>query len=367
MRYALIIAGGSGTRLWPMSRKVLPKQLIKFINGKSLLELSVERLKQFLPEEQIYICAGEGMKQAVLDGIEGFSEERFIAEPCGRDTLNAVALGTAVLGRNDPDAVVGIFTADHVIEPVDEFAKVVERGYEIAEAGEKRLVTFGVKPTYPATGYGYLQLGDQLEGVEGWVVDKFREKPELEKAEEYVLAGAEKYLWNSGMFVWRASALLGCVEKYEPENYVGIKRVVDSWDSWDRERVLNEVYPQLKRISVDYAVMEPASRDDEMEVAATGMPIQWLDVGSWPSFKATLEEDEDGDKNVACGCKAVMLGSKRTMVVSDEPAHLVAVVGCEDLIVIHTKNSTLVCHKDHAEAIKQVHQKVGEEHGEDYL
>ena len=365
MRYALIIAGGSGTRLWPMSRKEMPKQLIPFIDGKSLLALSVERLKKVLPEEQIYICAGEGMKDAVLQGVKGFSEERFISEPCGRDTLNAVALGTGVLGAKDPEAVVGIFTADHVIEPVDEFAKVVQRGFEIAEGADNRLVTFGVKPTYPATGYGYLELGDELAGEGGWEVNQFKEKPDLDTATQYVLAGAEKYLWNSGMFVWKAKTLMDCVKRYTPENYKGIKQVVESWHTPQREAVLGEVYPELPKISVDYAVMEKAGADETVTVAATGMPVQWLDVGSWPSFKGVCEVDEQ--ENAVSGCKSVLMDAKGTLVVSEQPEHLVAVLGCEDLIVIHTEKSTLVCRKDDAERIKQVHAEVGEKHGDHYL
>ncbi|QQE10179.1 mannose-1-phosphate guanylyltransferase [Planctomycetota bacterium] len=366
MRYALIIAGGSGTRLWPMSRKHMPKQLIPFIDGKSLLELSVERLKKVLPEQQIYICAGAGMKDAVLSGLPGFSEEQFISEPCGRDTLNAVALGTGVLEAKDPDAVVGIFTADHVIEPVEEFAKVVERGFEIAEGADNRLVTFGVKPTHPATGYGYLELGQSLsDGTEGWVVDNFKEKPDQTTAEQYVLAGAEKYLWNSGMFVWKASTLMDCVKRYVPENYVEMQAVIKSWHTPDRDTVLNEIYPNLPKISVDYAIMEPASSDPEIEVAATGMPIQWLDVGSWPSFKSVCDDDDAG--NSVSGCKSILVDSKGSLIVSEQPEHLVAVLGCEDLIVIHTEKATLVCHKNDAERIKHVHGIVSEQMDGDYI
>ena len=349
-----------------MSTKKQPKQLIPLIEGKSLLEIAVTRLSGLVEESRIVICAGEGMKGAVLGGVPGMTEKRFISEPMGRDTLNAVALGTGVLGKLDPEAVVGIFTADHLIEPVDEFVKVVEQGYQLAEQRDDLLVTFGVAPTHAATGYGYLELGESVaEDAMAKRVVRFKEKPNEATAEQYFEAGAEKYLWNAGMFVWQAKTLMGCVEKFCPENYAEISRVIADWGTAKQQATLNEVYPTLKKISVDYAVMEPASVDDCYGVASVPMPIDWLDVGSWPSLKKTLESDAVG--NAAAGCKTMHLGSKNVMTVSDDPGHLITTIGCDDLIVIHTGKSTLVCHKDQAEQIKQLHAEVGEAHGEEYL
>lgn len=371
MRYALIIAGGSGTRLWPMSTKELPKQLIPFVGsddegegGRSLLQIAMERLEGMLPAEQIYVCAGESTKQVMLDKLPGLTEDRFISEPMGRDTLNAVGLGCSVLQHKDPDATVAIFTADHIIEPVDDLLKIVDQGFKLAEANAQTLVTFGIAPTHAATGYGYLQLGDSIDGG-AFVVDQFKEKPAADVADDYFAAGAEKFLWNSGMFVWQASAVMGCIKNYAPENFEKLDDLGKNWDTPERDAKLAEVYPTLKKVSVDYAVMEPASADADMTVAAVPMPLSWLDVGSWPSFADTLEKDEHG--NAASGGKTVHVESQNILAATSDPKHLITTLGCEDLIVIHTKESTLVCHKDHAEKIKALHGLVGEKIGQEYL
>ena len=366
MRYALIIAGGSGTRLWPMSTRDTPKQLIPFIDGRSLLQLAVERLERVLPAERIYICAGAAHRQAILDHLPQLAPERFIAEPEGRDTLNAVGLGTGVLGRDDPDAVVGIFTADHLIEPHDTFAENVARGYALAERQPHTLVTFGIEPTHAATGYGYLQLGAPVEGDAAALrVDRFKEKPDAETARQYYDAGPKRYLWNSGMFVWHAGTLMRCIERFTPENHTGLQRCIDAWGGAAQDRTLHEVYPTLKKISVDYAVMEPASDDSQVNVAAVPMPVRWLDVGSWTSFAQT--RPDDGAGNRAAGCQTVMLDTRNTLAASNDDGHLIATIGVEDLIVIHTKKATLVCRADQAERIKEMHKQVGEQIGDEWL
>ncbi len=365
MRYALIIAGGSGTRLWPMSTQQLPKQLIPFINGRSLLQIAMDRLEGLTPDDRIFVCAGESTREVMLDRLPRLAPERFIAEPVGRDTLNAVALGTGVIGRDDPDAVVAVFTADHIIEPVDSFQKVVEQGYEAAERDDPTLVTFGVTPTHAATGYGYLQLGGPLAGSPASIVERFQEKPDRETARAYLDAGPRQYLWNSGMFVWKTSTLMDCVERYTPENHQALRQVIAAWDTPERDAELASVYPGLKKISVDYAVMEPASQDPSVAVAAVPMPLTWLDVGSWPSFAQTCTKDAAG--NATSGCKHVMMDTRNTLIASDDPEHLITTIGCEDLVIIHTAHSTLVCRADQAEHIKKLHAEVAQRHGAAHL
>ncbi len=365
MRYALIIAGGSGTRLWPMSTRELPKQLIPFIEGRSLLEIAMSRLKGLIPDEQIFVCAGESHRQAMLDRLPGLSADRFIGEPCGRDTLNAVGLGSALLGREDENAIVAVFTADHLIQPEDKFREIVDIGYRLAEEQPHTLVTFGINPTHPATGYGYLELGKPTPCGKARVVSQFKEKPDLDTATQYLKAGPEKYLWNSGMFVWRSSALMDCIRRFCPDNYLGISEIVDAWDSDRRTETINRIYPTLNKISVDYAVMEPASRDHRARVLAVPMPLNWLDVGSWPSYAKTLSPDEAG--NTVSGCRSVLMDSRNCLAVSSDPDHLITTIGCDDLVIIHTPGATLVCKADQAERIKELHKQVGEKYGEDLL
>lgn len=368
----MIMAGGSGTRLWPMSVKSLPKQLIPFIDdgkgdasgGKSLLQIAMDRLEGFLPDEQLYVCAGDSTRDVMLDKLAKLTPERFIGEPIGRDTLNAVGLTAAVLHKVDPDAVFAVFTADHIIEPVGEFQEIVNAGFELAERDEPTLVTFGIAPTHAATGYGYLQLGDPLQG-EASVVSEFKEKPKQAVAEQYHHAGPSQYLWNSGMFVWKASAVMAAIEKFAPENHATLTELGQAWGTPDYHRKIADLYPKLPKISVDFAIMEPASTDPGFTVAAVPMPLKWLDVGSWPSFAETLAPDASG--NCCSGTQAVNLDSKNVLIAGDDPDHVVATLGCEDLIVIHTKDATLVCPRDQAERIKELHKAVGEQAGEAYL
>jgi len=345
-----------------MSRASLPKQLIPFINGKSLLQLAFDRLEGLVPAENRYICAGQGHADVICNSLS-LPREQFLGEPIGRDTLNAVGYSAAVIAKRDPEAVIAVFTADHIIEPVDQFLKIVDHGFRIAEAQPNSLVTFGIAPTQAATGYGYLQLGEAIDDS-ARVVKQFKEKPALAVAEEYFAAGPERYLWNSGMFVWRASTLMDCIRRYEPSNFDGIARIADAWNTSERDAVLNATFPTLKKISVDFAVMEPASRDPQVRVAAVPMPLQWLDVGSWPMFAETCAKDENGNAAAAC---ALLLNSRGTLAASNDPNHLIATIGCDDLIIIHTPDATLVCHKDHAESIKELHRQVGERFGKEMI
>lgn len=363
MRYAMIMAGGSGTRLWPMSRADLPKQLIPFLDGKSLLRIAFDRFDGFLPADRRYICAGEKHREAVLAAVPGLNEWRFLGEPTGRDTLNAVGFAAAVLAEQDPDAVIGVFTADHIIEPVPEFQRIIDAGFALVEKYPNTLATFGIAPTGPATGYGYLELGDSIDGVAS-VVRRFREKPPIDAAEEYFRLGPTRYLWNSGMFVWRASTLLDCIRRYEPAVHAGLMKIAKAWNTPRRGATLAEVYPTLKKTSVDFGVMEPASVDPAVRVAAIPMPLDWLDVGSWPSFAETRPRDENG--NALGAAKHLLIDSADCLVASDDPDHLIATIGCRDLIVIHSGNATLVCRADVAEQIKQLQQQVVARFGSRY-
>ncbi len=363
MRYALIMAGGSGTRLWPMSHRTQPKQLIPFINGKSLISVAYDRLEGLVPRENRFICAGEIHRELIQKSLE-LADDRFIGEPVGRDTLNALGYSAAILQKEDPDAVMAVFTSDHLIEPVEKFLAIVEKGYRTAEKNKETLVTFGVTPTMAETGFGYLELGPPVN-EDVYLVSRFREKPDKATAESFFAQGPSSYLWNSGMFVWHAKTFLDCVKKYEPEIWKDLMDISKSWKTPAFKETRDRIFPGLRKISVDFAVMEPASADPDYSVAAIPMPLTWLDIGSWPAYGETCPTDDSGNQLGAE--KTALLDSRNTLVASSDDEHLITAIGCEEMIIIHTPGATLVCPKSKAQEIKKLHGLVSDNFKGEYL
>jgi mannose-1-phosphate guanylyltransferase len=363
MEYAMIMAGGSGTRLWPMSRVNKPKQLIPFINGKSLLQLAWERLNGLFPPENRFICANNQHADIICSTLN-IPKKQFIGEPVGRDTVNAIGLTTAIISKIDPTATIAVFTADHIIEPIKPFQETVAMALNYAKQNPSALVTFGIVPTAPITGYGYIQLGKQINH-KTFIVEHFKEKPNKDLAQSYFDAGPTKYLWNSGMFVWQAQTLLDCLKRYANTNYQGITQIANAWFSDAKDKILNQIFPTLPKTSVDYAIMEPASKDPNVQVATITLDVSWLDVGSWPAFAKTCTTD--GQNNSVYSNLFESLNTKNCIVVSDSQDHLIATIGCENLIIIHTSDATLVCSKNDAESIKELTKVLAQKFGHKFI
>jgi mannose-1-phosphate guanylyltransferase len=366
MEYGVIMAGGAGTRLWPLSRGNMPKQLLPVVQGKSLLQLSYERLRGILPPERIYVCTGAQYGQAVLENLPALPPENLLGEPQGRDTANAVGFSAAVLHQKDPDAVMAVVTADHVIEPVDIFQQALRTAFDVTASQPRALVTFGIIPTHGHTGLGYIHRGDalRLPGVSGaYKVQAFREKPDKPTADRYVESG--RYYWNSGMFVWRGDTVLGELAAHLPDSYAGLQKIGAAWGTPQQDAVLNEVYPKLQKISIDYAVMEPASQGKgKAEVIVVEMPVQWLDVGSWPALAETLRMDEHDNATDCSTC--VFLDSDNNIVVNQTKDHLVSLIGVSDMIIVHTPDATLICPKSEAQRVKELVGRVNEKFGRQF-
>jgi mannose-1-phosphate guanylyltransferase len=364
MQYGVIMAGGAGTRLWPLSRGDTPKQLLPVVNGKSLLQLSFDRLRGILPANQIYVCTGEAHRAKIQANLPELLPENLLGEPQGRDTANAVGFPAAILKKRDPSAVFAIVTADHVIEPIDVFQSSLRKAFDVVEKQPSALVTFGIVPNFGHTGLGYIQRGEAIAGINGaFKVQAFKEKPDKATADRYVESG--RYYWNSGMFVWRADTVLGALETLLPESARGIAQIADAWGTPQQNDVLSSVYPKLPKISIDFAVMEPASHGkSDARVCVVEMPVHWLDVGSWPALAETLHTDEHDNAVDAKAC--VFIDSDGNIVVSHDPEHLVSMIGVSDMIIVHTKDATMVCPKRDAQRVKELVAKVKGQFGDRY-
>ena len=350
MRHAVIMAGGSGTRLWPLSRSARPKQLLDVLTGDdggthSLLAEAFTRLQAVLPTEQIWVCTAARYGDMVRAALPELGAARLILEPVARDTANAVGLAAALVADVDPDAELAVVSADHVIRPVERFADALRTAYDCLAVRPRSLVTLGITPTSPATGFGYVQKGAPTEVPGAAEAASFREKPDLETAQGYLASG--EYVWNSGMFVWRAQTVLDALADHLPESAGGLRRIVAAED---REAALAEVFPTLPKISVDYAVLEPAAAEPG-RVLVVDLDVDWLDVGSWPALAHTLDTDEAGN---AVRGMVVAVDSSGNVVLSDDPDHLVALVGVRDSVVVHTADVTMVCPVGDAERVKQL-------------
>jgi mannose-1-phosphate guanylyltransferase len=343
MRHALIMAGGSGTRLWPLSRRMRPKQLLKLFEGASLLQHSRRRLEDLFVPENIWVITSANYVDLVAEELPDIPRENLIGEPMGRDTANAIGLAAHILAQRDPDGSMAVFTADHLISPREEFAAAIDVGLLAAEQFPESLVTFGIVPDSPHTGYGYIHRGETV-GEGTYKVVAFKEKPAQEVAETYVQSG--EYFWNSGMFAWRLSAILAELKRCLPENHTRLAALVRDWEKLAGTDELAGEFERLKRISIDFGVMEKAR-----SVLTVEMNCSWLDLGSWSAIAGMREPGSAG--NVTIAPHTVIVDGKDNIVVS-ESDHLIAVMGLDDLIIVHSDDATLICPRGHEQQIRKL-------------
>ena len=349
----MIMAGGSGTRLWPLSRKGEPKQLLRMIDGHSLLRLAFERIAGAIDPSRILICTGAAYLDEVAAQLPEIPPENLLGEPIGRDSLNAVAWPAAVLAARDPEAVTAVITADQIIEPVEEFRDRLETAFQVAERDHDALVTFGIVPTEPNTGYGYLHRGLDVPGfADVSEVTEFKEKPDETTAEAYLSSG--RYWWNSGMFVWRVATLLHQVELLLPETHRAVLELAAHPEK------LGEIYPELFKSSVDYGVMEPVSQGrGSAHVVAVALGTRWADVGSFASLHAELPHDEQG--NVVQGPVVAENTRDCLLINTDSSGSVLAVAGLQGMVVIRTDSATMTCALADSQMVKTLVGRVAHE------
>lgn len=351
MLHAVIPAGGSGTRLWPLSRAGRPKFLLRLASGgESLLQATVSRLAPLVPPERTLVVTGQPHAGDVADQLPGLPAANILVEPSPRDSCAAIGLAAAVIAQRDSDAVMGSFAADHLVRDRERFAETIRTAVAGAEQGW--LMTVGMTPTRPETGFGYLHCGREIDGGPVREVRQFKEKPTRDVAVKFVDSG--EYLWNASMFIWRVDAFLAELARQQPALHDGLIRIAAAWDSPDRAEVLSDVWQTLPKIAVDYAVMEDAAARGR--VATVPADFGWADVGDFRNLGELLDADEQGNVVVPANSAApepVLSETSGSVVVADG-GRLVALLGLQDVIVVDTPDALLVCARDRAQDVKRL-------------
>lgn len=334
------MAGGSGTRFWPASRRHLPKQLLAFSGPTTMIQATADRLGETIPAARRMVVTSRQLVTAISDQLPA---ARVIGEPCRRDTAPCVGLAAAIVAAEDPEAILLVMPTDHVILDRKAFARAVAAGVALIEADPFRIVTFGIPPTYPAESFGYVERGEAISGVDAGAfrVQRFREKPDAATAEMFVSSG--RFLWNSGIFLWRADTILELLRRYQPEMAAHIDAIGDAVGTPRFEEVLNAEFEKIVGKSIDYAVME---RHDN--VAVIEAPFDWDDVGSWQAIARLQPLDESGN---AVRGRHIGIDTHRS-IVHGSPEHLIVTIDIDDLIIVHTPDATLVAPKSSEERVR---------------
>jgi mannose-1-phosphate guanylyltransferase len=358
-RYVIIMAGGRGERFWPMSREKTPKQLITLLGKRSFLQQAVANALPLVPIENIFIITNALQAPEVRRQLPKLPKENVVGEPVGRDTCAAVALGAAVVGQRDHNAVMAVLPADHVIPEEEKFRQVLADSMDLAQR-EPVIVTIGIKPSEPATGYGYIQTGPVLptpKGVEPYSTpffkaERFVEKPNLEKAIEYVNSG--QYRWNAGMFVWSYATVMQGLELHQPEMAAACRRWEAASGPVKLAKLLAREYTEIKKISIDYALMEKATN----VVVADGS-FAWDDLGAWPALARHLKADAEGN---CASADFIHVDSFQNIIFDARTKNRtpIALVGVRDSILVQTDDAVLLAHKSQAQKIKELVKKLAE-------
>jgi mannose-1-phosphate guanylyltransferase len=342
MIYAVVMAGGIGERFWPLSTPHRPKQLIPLFEDKPLLIRAIERLDPLVPTERTFVITSKTLGKTVGNLIPELPRENLILEPVGKNTAPAAALATLKVLMKDPDGIIAMFPSDHVIEEKDDFQRQVTHASRLAE--QDNIVTFGVPPDYPSTGYGYIQVGEPMEDIGGeksYRIQRFVEKPDIESAKGYVRDGS--YLWNSGIFVWGGKFFLDQVQEYSPGIYRSLMEIRQDLDL-DNQETIDRFYGEVEKISVDYAIMERSNR-----MVVIPASFKWDDLGSWTALERICPTDAGG--NVVIG-EAILNDVKDSIVYSENGT--VALLGVKDLVVVRLKGLTMVCHRSNVEEVRKL-------------
>ncbi|MGB7555597.1 MAG: mannose-1-phosphate guanylyltransferase [Candidatus Korobacteraceae bacterium] len=348
--YPVILAGGRGTRFWPLSRKRMAKQLLPLNSKKSMIQETVERLSPLAKPKQFWIITNQDLRPAIVRQLKGLPTRQIIAEPAGRNTAPAIGLAAFLLERSDPTAVIGMFPSDHVIVDEKSFREDIAHAARIAASGEN-IIVIGISPTRAETGYGYIEAGDPSQkGV--LEVRRFTEKPLPEVAEEFVKAG--NFFWNSGMFIWSARTLANALREHLPNTAPQLEQIAASYGTPRFEKTFARLYPKCENISIDYAVLEPRSKKGEGASGIYCIPAHfgWNDLGSWTALYEHRSAGMDDGSNVINAEQSFTLNAKGNFIHST--GKFVAVVGVKNLVVVETDDALLITTREHAQDVGRV-------------
>ncbi|MCR5356091.1 MAG: NTP transferase domain-containing protein [Lachnospiraceae bacterium] len=352
---ALIMAGGRGERFWPRSRKDLPKQFLSLTDdGRTMIQLTVDRILPLVDIKDVYVATNRDYKELVREQLKGIPDENILCEPMGRNTAPCIGLGAMHILNKYDDALMMVLPSDSLIKDGDRYRELIKEAFDIASDGEN-LVTMGIRPSYPETGYGYIKYLQEGSRGRTFRVDKFVEKPSLELAKEYLATG--QYLWNAGMFVWKVSTIVKQFENFLPDMLKGLGTIKDAIGTKDEDKVLKEVFPTLESISIDYGIMEKAG-----SIYTIPGDFGWDDVGSWLAVERIKKADDDN--NVIDG-NVITIGSKDCIIQAKDK--LIAAVGLKDIVVVDTDDATLICDKAATADIKKVLENLRNNNRTEYL
>jgi len=367
MLHAVIMAGGSGTRFWPESRSRLPKQLLKLVGEQTMIQATVNRLASLIPPERTLIVTNARLVNDIAAQLPQLPASSILGEPCKRDTAPCIGLAAFQVSRDDSDAVMIVMPSDHVIQSDKAFQQALRFAGDLVQESPGRIVTFGIRPSYPAESFGYIERGEVLPSKtsgarqdtatpRAFQVRQFREKPRAEVARQYVESGS--FYWNSGIFVWKARTILDALERYQPEMFKRLNTIAKAAGRADAADVLAREFERIRGVSIDYAVMEHAE-----DVVVVEAAFDWDDVGSWQSIARLQGPDQDGNT-----VQARHLGLKTSgSIVRGPDDHLIVTLGLKDCIVVHTPDATLVANKHDEESIRELVKLMAERGLDDYL
>ena len=362
MDYAVLMAGGTGKRLWPLSRQKRPKQVLRLLDGQTLLRRCFERLQPIFDLRNIIVLTNAGYADVVRENLAELPHNNIIAEPAVRDTAGAVGLAATVLAKYDAEATIAVVTADQIIEPVEVLEQALRDGLTFVKHNPEKMITFGIRPAFASTSLGYIKCVSprKCPGCENelYSVEAFKEKPDEQTAQKYVDSG--QYFWNSGMFVWKARTILANLAKFLPETAEPLARIQTGWDSPNQQKILLEWFLKLPKISIDYAVMEKAEG-----VHAIKLDCRWLDMGSFAALADIITSDRDN--NIVVAGRSELLDCNNSIIVTEDKGHLIAAVGLENIVVAHSPDATLVCHIDQTSKIKDLLDLIERNIGDKYL